>query len=57
MGLYADENFLANDNLYLIGPLLAGIYNAKHKFWHLENAKRLNGLALILSKTITEKIG
>jgi uncharacterized NAD(P)/FAD-binding protein YdhS len=55
MGLAVDENFLANNNFYVIGPLLAGIYNSKFKFWHLENAKRLNTLAAILSDNITSK--
>lgn len=55
MGLAVDENFLANDSFYIIGPLIAGIYNSKFKFWHLENAKRLNTLAAILSDGITAK--
>jgi len=57
MGLAVDENFLANDGLYIIGPLLAGIYNAKFKFWHLENSKRLNILADALADTLLSKIG
>lgn len=56
MGIAVDEDFAANDNLYIMGPLLAGIYNSKMKFWHLENAKRLNGLAAMLSDTILSKI-
>jgi len=56
MGLAVDESLAANDNLYVIGPLLAGIYTTKYKFWHLENAKRLNGLASALSNIIFSKI-
>lgn len=56
MGVAVDETFAANDNLYVIGPLMAGIYNSKFKFWHLENAKRLNGLGSILANTIAAKM-
>jgi uncharacterized NAD(P)/FAD-binding protein YdhS len=56
MGLAVDEYFAANDNLYIMGPLLAGVYNSKFKFWHLENAKKLNTLAAIVAGTILSKI-
>jgi uncharacterized NAD(P)/FAD-binding protein YdhS len=56
MGIAVDETFAANHNLYIIGPTIAGIYNAKFKFWHLENAKRLNTLAPILAGTVLAKI-
>lgn len=56
MGLAVDENFAANNNLYIMGPLLAGIYTKNYKFWHLENAKRLNSLASALSDIIFSKI-
>ena len=56
MGLAADEQFAAGDNLYIMGPLLAGIYTEKYKFWHLENAKRLNSIAVELSKTLVLKM-
>ncbi|GAB3921090.1 FAD/NAD(P)-binding protein [Mucilaginibacter myungsuensis] len=52
MGVSVNEHFAANDHLYIIGPLMAGIYNSKFKFWHLENAKRLNSLAPMLAKTL-----
>ncbi len=56
MGLAADEQFAAAENLYIMGPLLAGIYTLKYKFWHLENAKRLNGLTAALSNTLVSKM-
>jgi len=56
MGLAVNEDFSANDNIYIIGPSIAGIYNSKFKFWHLENAKRINMLAKVVSGIITEKL-
>ncbi len=56
MGIAVDERFAAGVDFYIIGPLMAGIYNAKFKFWHLENAKRLNGLGAILADTILKTI-
>jgi len=52
MGIAVDEYFAAAPEFYIIGPLMAGIYNSKYKFWHLENAKRLSGLGATLADTI-----
>jgi len=56
MGIAVNEDFMANEGCYIIGPLLAGIYNSKYKFWHLENAKRLNSLGATLANTLVAKV-
>ncbi|HEX8255273.1 MAG TPA: hypothetical protein VF846_19190, partial [Thermoanaerobaculia bacterium] len=44
-GLAADEELAAAPGLFVAGPLLAGISNARHCFWNLESAKRLFALS------------
>jgi len=51
-GIWVDENFRAADNLYIIGPLLAGNYNKLVHFWHLENVSRMLYLAPFLAKEL-----
>jgi uncharacterized NAD(P)/FAD-binding protein YdhS len=40
-GLSVTETFEACPNLFVMGPLLAGVFNKTLKTWHLENARRL----------------
>ena len=40
-GFDVNEEFEANSRLYVVGPLLGGIFNSKLRYWHVENAKRI----------------
>lgn len=40
-GVKVNERFEAAPGLFIMGPLLAGIFNARLKTWHIENARRL----------------
>ena len=53
-GFEVNENFEANKNLYIMGPLLGGIFNSRIKYWHVENAKRVHALSLMLADAIAE---
>ena len=53
-GFEVTENFEANKNLFVMGPLLGGIFNSRVKYWHVENAKRVHALSSMLADAIVE---
>jgi uncharacterized NAD(P)/FAD-binding protein YdhS len=55
-GFEVTENFEANKNLYVMGPLLGGIFNNRVKYWHVENAKRVRTLSALLAEAIAESL-
>jgi uncharacterized NAD(P)/FAD-binding protein YdhS len=55
-GFEVSENFEAAKNLYVMGPLLAGIFNEKVKHWHVENLKRIHDMAPLLANTIVNSL-
>lgn len=48
-GIQVNEKFEAGKGLYIMGPLLGGIFNNKSRLWHLENAKNIFHLSKHLS--------
>ena len=42
----------ASPNLYIMGPLLGGIFNNEVKYWHVENLKRIHDLSKILTREL-----
>jgi len=55
-GFEVSEQFEANQNLYIMGPLLGGIFNKRVKYWHVENAKRVHSLSVLLAEAIVESL-
>jgi uncharacterized NAD(P)/FAD-binding protein YdhS len=55
-GFEVTEKFEANKNLYIMGPLLGGIFNNRVKYWHVENAKRVHALSSMLAEAIVESL-
>ncbi len=53
-GFEVNEQFEANKNLYVMGPLLGGIFNSKVRYWHVENAKRIYALGAMLSNILID---
>ena len=51
-GFLVNENFEAEDRLYIMGPLLAGAFNKRMRLWHAESASRINDLATQLGQII-----
>jgi len=49
-GIKVNESFKANNNLYIMGPLLAGNINNKMRLWHAESATRIFNLSSLLAK-------
>jgi uncharacterized NAD(P)/FAD-binding protein YdhS len=44
-GFAVDDRFQAADGLYVTGPLLGGIFNARKQMWHVENVRRIHDIA------------
>jgi uncharacterized NAD(P)/FAD-binding protein YdhS len=40
-GFEVNEEFEANKGLFVVGPLLGGIFNSRLRYWHVENARRI----------------
>jgi uncharacterized NAD(P)/FAD-binding protein YdhS len=55
-GFLVNERLEANRNLYVIGPLVGGNFNRKIRFWHVESAPRIQGLAGLLARTLFESL-
>lgn len=51
-GFKINENFEASENLYLMGPLVAGNINAKMKVWHAESCGRIFNLSQSLAPAL-----
>ena len=51
-GIEINENFEANENLYLMGPLVAGNINSKFKVWHAESCGRIINLSQQLAEVL-----
>jgi uncharacterized NAD(P)/FAD-binding protein YdhS len=53
-GFDVNEDFEANNRLYVVGPLLGGIFNGKLKYWHVENAKRIYKAGAMLADILVK---
>lgn len=51
-GFLVNDRLEASENLYVIGPLLGGNFNDKLRFWHVESALRIAGLARLLAESL-----
>ena len=51
-GFQMSGDFEANENLYLMGPLVAGNINDKLKVWHAESCGRIFNLSQKLAETL-----
>jgi uncharacterized NAD(P)/FAD-binding protein YdhS len=40
-GFEVNERLEAARNFFVVGPLLAGVFNPQMRYWHLENARRI----------------
>lgn len=54
-GFAMNENFEANQNLYVMGPLIAGNINQKLKVWHAESCGRIFNLSHSLAEILIEQ--
>jgi len=54
-GFEVSEKFEANDNLYIVGPLLGGIFNNKLRYWHVENARRIYTVGEMLAEILVNQ--
>lgn len=53
-GFLVNERLEADENLYVIGPLVGGNFNSKVRFWHVESAARIAGLSKLLADSLFE---
>ncbi|BAZ43540.1 beta-lactamase domain-containing protein [Chondrocystis sp. NIES-4102] len=51
-GFEMNKNFEANDNFYLMGPLVAGNINDRLKVWHAESCGRIISLSQQLAEVL-----
>lgn len=55
-GVEVSENFEAAKGLYVIGPLLGGIFNNRVRLWHLENAKSIFRMGDLLADEMLQQL-
>jgi uncharacterized NAD(P)/FAD-binding protein YdhS len=51
-GFAIDKNFKANDNCYVMGPLVAGNIDGEFKVWHAESCQRIISLSKQLAAVL-----
>ena len=56
-GIEVDEDFRAAKNIFVTGPLLAGVFHSKARYWHVENVRRIAELAPQVAKSIARDMG
>ncbi len=54
-GFVVNESFELNQNLYLMGPLIAGNINSKFKVWHAESCARIINLSQQLAEILVKE--
>ncbi|MFO1150487.1 MAG: FAD/NAD(P)-binding protein [Alsobacter sp.] len=55
-GFVVDDRFRAGEGLYVNGPLLGGIFNARKQMWHVENVRRIHDIAGDLGSEIAQSL-
>lgn len=55
-GFLVSGKLEASENFYVIGPLVGGNFNETVRLWHVESAARINGLAELLAKSLTDSL-
>jgi uncharacterized NAD(P)/FAD-binding protein YdhS len=55
-GFFVNEHMEASENCYVIGPLLAGNFNSAFRYWHVESALRISGLAKLLAESLSKSL-
>ncbi len=55
-GFVVNERLEASKDVYVIGPLLGGNFNDKFRFWHVESASRIVGLAKMLADSLNDSL-
>lgn len=55
-GFLVNDRLEASENVYVIGPLVGGNFNQKVRFWHVESASRIVGLAKLLAESLSESL-
>jgi uncharacterized NAD(P)/FAD-binding protein YdhS len=53
-GFVVDQNFKANENCYLMGPLVAGNIDGDFKIWHAESCQRIISLSAQLAGSLIQ---
>lgn len=55
-GFFVNERLEASEECYVIGPLLGGNFNATCRYWHVESASRISGLAMLLAESLSNSV-
>ena len=55
-GFMVNSRLEASENFYVIGPLVAGNFNDKVRYWHVESASRIVGLAKLLAESLFDSL-
>jgi uncharacterized NAD(P)/FAD-binding protein YdhS len=55
-GFVVNDRLEASENVYVIGPLVGGNFNEKVRFWHVESASRIVGLAKLLAASLSDSL-
>jgi len=55
-GFQVTDRLEASENVYVIGPLVAGNFNEKLRFWHVESASRIVRLAKVLAESLVDSL-
>ena len=55
-GFVVNNRLEASENFYVIGPLIAGTFNDKVRYWHVESALRIAGLAKLLAESLSDSL-
>jgi uncharacterized NAD(P)/FAD-binding protein YdhS len=55
-GFFVNERLEASEQCYVIGPLLGGNFNSACRYWHVESASRISGLAKLLAESLSSSI-
>ena len=55
-GFVVNDRLEASENVYVIGPLVGGNFNEKFRFWHVESASRIVGLAKLLAESLSDSL-
>jgi uncharacterized NAD(P)/FAD-binding protein YdhS len=55
-GFLVNNRLEASKNVYVIGPLVAGNFNDKVRYWHVESASRISRLSKLLAESLSDSL-
>nr|WP_246329326.1 FAD/NAD(P)-binding protein [Chthonobacter rhizosphaerae] len=56
-GIAVDETLAASEGIFVVGPLLGGVFTSQIRMWHVENVRRIHSIAPHVAESLAVRLG